>query len=137
MGKFNEGDIVKRINDYSNSIPVNTICKVSHSRDRHIRIEGHVTLFFSDNFELVFPKKWYIRGSQELAHWQKNDMEDECNCGLWSDYYFYYLIDDDLINGWNYYENRISPDDYIEITFEQFEEFVLKKNIRKPFKLTR
>lgn len=38
----------------------------------------------------------------------------------------------------DYYNSRQIPRNYKEITFEQFNEYVLKKNIeRKPFKLNR
>jgi hypothetical protein len=143
MGKFNEGDIIRRTNNDWGQVPVGTICKVTSVDNedsiQHIYTDAYPYSLNPGNFELVFPKKWYIRGSEELARWQKYEMEDKCNCGLWSNYYSYYLIDDDLIYGWVYYENsRLLPDDYTVITFEQFQKNVVNKfQHRKPFKLTR
>lgn len=142
MGKFNEGDIIRRTNNNWAPVPIGTICKVTsvgyEDSIQHIYTDAYPYSLNPGNFELVFPKKWCIRGSEELGHWQIYDMEDKCNCSLLSKHYFYYLIDEDLINGWVYHEKRTLPNDYTEITFEQFQKYVVNKfQHRKPFKLHR
>ena len=139
MGMFNEGDIIRRTNNYWGQVPVGTICKVTsvvyEDSIQHIYTDVHPYSLNPDNFELVFPKKWCIRGSEELRHWQKYDMNDQCNSSFYQNDFFYYLIDDELIDEWDYIERP--PDGYTEITFQQFQIYILKKNIRKPFKLNR
>jgi hypothetical protein len=135
MGNFNKGDIIRRNSGNESILPLGTICEIKRFIGGKISIVGSYNTYVSDNFELVFPKKWCIRGSDELRHWQKYDMNDQCNSSFYQNDFFYYLIDDELIDEWDYIERP--PDGYTEITFQQFQIYILKKNIRKPFKLTR
>ena len=75
--------------------------------------------------------KWCIRGSKELALWQLEDMHDKCDCHFREDNIYYKPISGLLF--WTPYNNL--PEDYIEITFEQFEKYVLKtKDMEKKIK---
>ena len=66
--------------------------------------------------------KWCIRGNKELALWQLEDMHDKCDCHFREDNMYYKPISGLLF--WTPYNNL--PEDYIELTFEQFEKYVLK-----------
>jgi hypothetical protein len=77
-----------------------------------------------ENF--VLPKKWCIRGSLELSRWQVFEKNNECNCSLGNNHYFYVNKTSVLDNmSWLFYEIKI-PAGYTEITMEQFREHVLK-----------
>ena len=79
-------------------------------------------------------KNWCIKGSMELGNWQLNDIQNKTNCTFFHRDLYYYPITTDLLE-WDFKHYR--PYGYKEITFEQFEIYILKKNIRKPFKLNR
>lgn len=76
-------------------------------------------------FEL--PEKWCIKGCDKLDKYQKVELQGKSNyCLNYIDYYYYNNSIDLDLKKWKYFEKYI-PEDYTEITFEQFERYVLNK----------
>ncbi|MGD9679446.1 MAG: hypothetical protein AB7V16_13985, partial [Vulcanibacillus sp.] len=67
--------------------------------------------------------KWCIRGSKELAKWERDKMKSTCDAFLNCTDYYYAPKSDSLVF-WNASSKLL--ENYIELTFEQFEKYVLK-----------
>ena len=124
MSRFQIGDLVRRVTEETPFIKIGSIGIVTNYSDGSVIQINNDNWFFTYNFELVFPKKWFIKGSEELHLWQFHDMNNDTNCGLYHPDYCYYLEGNNLLE-WSYCIRR-TPNDRTEITFEQFKEFVLR-----------
>lgn len=76
----------------------------------------------------VLPDKWCIKGCIAFAKWNGEYREGQDVTDISGKYLnnYYFLKGDSLLK-WTYYEGDIPPD-RIEITFEQFEKYVLNKS---------
>ena len=72
--------------------------------------------------------KWCIRGSKELAKWERDKMKSTCDAFLNCTDYYYAPKSDSLVF-WNASSKLL--ENYIELTFEQFEKYVLKSKESK------
>lgn len=137
MRIFKKGDIIIRTKNPTDKMSVGTICKVKSNTFFVLRLEDHEDTTFSPlYFELLSETNWCIKGSPELRDWEVYDMENSCNLNLYLLNFdrFYYPQDKTLLR-WMSYDELM--DNSIELTFEQFRKYIIKKSSRKPFKLNR
>lgn len=76
----------------------------------------------------VLPKKWYIKGSQELHEWSLAELENKQNVRF--DYSIDYFFEPDIsFLKWRFCTDNtlLQEEGYTEITFDQFKEHVLSK----------
>ena len=74
------------------------------------------------------PKNWCIRGCTQLRDYQQNELGGNSNCHLgYEDCYYYNRTIDLDAKRWNY-SRDILPDGYTEISFEDFEKYILNKD---------
>lgn len=77
---------------------------------------------------MKIPKKWYIKGCVELEEWGRK--QKEVNCAF-SFPYNYHTHDYNLLI-WDYSEYLEDVVGYTEITFEEFEKYILNKQTDVP-----
>lgn len=120
---------------------INTDKPFLYLEDESIQFDQTYSGAFYNNYnlpELTFQEffdryvKWCIRGSKELAKWERVVMNGRCDYFLNAKENYYFPKTKDLIY-WNAVHKL--PETYIELTFEQFEKYVLKskesKNMEK------
>jgi len=74
---------------------------------------------------MIVPKKWCIKGCVELEEWGRKKENSGVNCAF-SFPYYYYTFDPNLLI-WSYSEQGLKVKNYTEITFEQFQQYILKE----------
>jgi hypothetical protein len=77
--------------------------------------------------EFVLPEKWCIRGCYNfhlwISKWDTKNKENTINVSGLDSNLFYYNLDIENTKSWDF--SSIIREDYIEITFEQFQQYVL------------
>lgn len=91
----------------------------------------HISTLFEEDF--VLPEKWCIRGCEEFKNWVLGYKNNKANIAGGDEYLYYYTTDPNYLD-WDWRDGWYGR---TEITFEQFEKYVLnKKEIMEKPKLT-
>lgn len=145
MSKFKIGDIVIRINNRSEILPIGTISKITgflpslSTSYRVLCLDNNIVFPFTDtNFELLTPRNWCIQGSPQLGDWQRNEMKNSCNCDLDYPNISYYLTKDRCYDftDWDY-SYDYTPIGKFKISFDDFIKYVWKNGFKKQIKFIR
>lgn len=148
--KFKVGDKVKLIaNSNRSQNPIGFIGIIAKTDSHGFETDYNVTtdgvfrhLHWSKENEIelveeefVLPEKWAVRGSEELRLWLKNqETLLKLNTNIWGNNVLNLYYPKEFPTRWNFYTRFDRNLGHKEITFEQFEKYVLKQNNAEEIK---